>query len=37
VHQLRKKLGPELIRTMRGVGYYLGKRDAPAADGEAAA
>ena len=28
VHQLRKKLGPELIRTMRGVGYYLGKRDA---------
>ena len=33
VHQLRKKLGPELIRTMRGVGYYLGKRDA--ADGAA--
>ena len=28
VHQLRKKLGPELIRTMRGVGYYLGKREA---------
>jgi two-component system response regulator QseB len=27
VHQLRKKLGPELIRTMRGVGYYLGKRE----------
>ena len=27
VHQLRKKLGPELIRTMRGVGYYLGRRD----------
>ena len=37
VHQLRKKLGPELIRTMRGVGYYLGKRDAPGADGGAAA
>jgi len=29
VHQLRKKLGPELIRTMRGVGYYLGKRETP--------
>lgn len=27
VHQLRKKLGPELIRTMRGVGYYLGRRE----------
>ena len=30
VHQLRKKLGPALICTMRGVGYYLGRRD-PAA------
>jgi len=28
VHQLRKKLGPELIRTMRGVGYFLGRRGA---------
>jgi len=37
VHQLRKKLGPELIRTMRGVGYYLGRRDAAGADGGAAA
>jgi two-component system OmpR family response regulator/two-component system response regulator QseB len=27
VHQLRRKLGPELIRNVRGVGYYLGKRD----------
>jgi two-component system OmpR family response regulator/two-component system response regulator QseB len=36
VHQLRKKLGPELIRTMRGVGYYLGKRGTgDAADGAA--
>ena len=33
VHQLRKKLGPELIRTMRGVGYYLGKKGS-APDGE---
>ena len=23
VHQLRKKLGPEFIRSMRGVGYFL--------------
>jgi DNA-binding response OmpR family regulator len=36
VHQLRKKLGPELIRTMRGVGYYLGRREAAdGADGTA--
>jgi two-component system OmpR family response regulator/two-component system response regulator QseB len=27
VHQLRRKLGPDLIRTMRGVGYYLGRRN----------
>ena len=33
VHQLRKKLGADLIRTMRGVGYYLGKRSATE-DGE---
>jgi two-component system OmpR family response regulator/two-component system response regulator QseB len=26
VHQLRRKLGADLIRTMRGVGYYLGRR-----------
>ncbi len=32
VHQLRKKLGPELIRTMRGVGYYLGRGGAPGDD-----
>jgi two-component system OmpR family response regulator/two-component system response regulator QseB len=28
VHQLRRKLGADLIRTMRGVGYYLGRRGA---------
>ncbi|MEY4413168.1 MAG: hypothetical protein RIQ53_461 [Pseudomonadota bacterium] len=33
VHQLRKKLGAELIQSMRGVGYFLG---APAAGGETA-
>jgi two-component system OmpR family response regulator/two-component system response regulator QseB len=27
VHQLRRKLGAELIRNVRGVGYYLGKSD----------
>ena len=37
IHALRRKLGGEAIRTMRGVGYYLGKRDAPDADGGAAA
>jgi two-component system response regulator QseB len=26
VHQLRKKLGPDLIQNMRGVGYFLGKK-----------
>jgi len=24
VHQLRRKLGEEFIRTVRGVGYYVG-------------
>ena len=31
IHQLRRKLGADVIRTMRGLGYYLGQR------GEAAA
>ena len=26
VHQLRRKLGPDFIQNMRGVGYFLGKR-----------
>jgi len=26
VHQLRRKLGADVIRNMRGVGYFLGKR-----------
>ncbi|MEF7613896.1 response regulator [Aquincola sp. MAHUQ-54] len=26
IHQLRRKLGADVIRTMRGLGYYLGKR-----------
>jgi len=24
IHQLRRKLGPDVIRNVRGVGYYLG-------------
>jgi two-component system OmpR family response regulator/two-component system response regulator QseB len=28
VHQLRKKLGAEFIRSLRGVGYFL-RKDAP--------
>ena len=28
VHQLRRKLGADAIRTVRGVGYYLGPPDA---------
>jgi DNA-binding response OmpR family regulator len=31
VHQLRRKLGPEFIQNMRGVGYFLGRK--PAAPG----
>jgi two-component system OmpR family response regulator/two-component system response regulator QseB len=26
IHQLRRKLGADFIRTMRGVGYFVGKR-----------
>ena len=29
IHQLRKKLGAGVIRNVRGVGYYLGARQAP--------
>jgi len=29
VHQLRRKLGAEFIRNMRGVGYYVGQPAAP--------
>jgi len=29
IHQLRKKLGPDVIRNVRGVGYYVGAREAP--------
>ncbi|MGI4813170.1 MAG: response regulator [Janthinobacterium lividum] len=36
VHALRKKLGPELIRTVRGVGYMV-PRDLPASAGADAA
>jgi DNA-binding response OmpR family regulator len=25
IHSLRRKLGPEAIRTLRGVGYYVPK------------
>jgi DNA-binding response OmpR family regulator len=31
VHHLRRKLGSELIQTVRGVGYVLRKEDNPAA------
>jgi DNA-binding response OmpR family regulator len=24
MHQLRKKLGPDLLHTVRGLGYYAG-------------
>ena len=34
VMQLRRKLGADVIRTMRGLGYYLGKRGAAAGDAE---
>jgi two-component system OmpR family response regulator/two-component system response regulator QseB len=37
VHQLRRKLGADVIRTMRGLGYYLGKRGEPVDPGAAAA
>ncbi len=30
IHQLRRKLGADFIQNMRGVGYFLGKRSAPA-------
>jgi DNA-binding response OmpR family regulator len=26
IHALRRKLGAELIRTLRGVGYTMGRR-----------
>src|SRR5574337_2043088 len=29
IHQLRKKLGADVIRNVRGVGYYVGAREAP--------
>lgn len=29
VHHLRRKLGSELIQTVRGVGYFIPRRDAP--------
>ena len=27
IHQLRRKLGADLIQNVRGVGYYIGRRD----------
>jgi two-component system OmpR family response regulator/two-component system response regulator QseB len=27
IHQLRRKLGPDAIRNVRGVGYYVGRSD----------
>jgi two-component system OmpR family response regulator/two-component system response regulator QseB len=30
IHQLRRKLGAEVIQTLRGVGYFVGKRAARA-------
>lgn len=30
IHHLRKKLGNELIKTLRGIGYTISKRDDPA-------
>jgi two-component system OmpR family response regulator/two-component system response regulator QseB len=29
IHQLRKKLGADVIRNVRGVGYYIGARQTP--------
>ena len=30
VHQLRRKLGADVVRTVRGVGYYVGRTTSPA-------
>jgi len=27
IHQLRRKLGADFIRNVRGVGYYVGRAD----------
>ncbi|MCR5863946.1 MAG: response regulator [Aquincola tertiaricarbonis] len=35
IHQLRRKLGADVIRTMRGLGYYLGRRGEAAASADA--
>ena len=35
IHQLRRKLGRAFIRNVRGVGYSVGERARPAAEGTA--
>ena len=29
IHQLRQKLGPDFIRNVRGVGYFVGRPESP--------